>query len=190
MDAESRHHTCDSGSRNKRERLDKRSFPRGPTRWLLSVSLTTETTQMITVGSSSTTRASGTKERGVGVIKMSNIRGTAPMLLELRSLRRGYHPSATGAQRRGPRELGLNPLRRRCNLAAASTSESSWWSWFGECGSWNQLLLPGDHCWGDTGQDSKPTGRMGSLCPSFCLPVFLQCPCWQSLTGRGEMCVV
>ena len=88
------------------------------------MSLTTETTQMITVGSSSTPRASGTKERGVGVIKMSNIRGTAPMQLELRSLRRGYHPTATGAQRRGPRELGLNPLRR-CNLAAASTSESS-----------------------------------------------------------------
>lgn len=39
------------------------------------------------------------------------------MQLELSSLRRGWHPAATGAQRRGPMELELTLQRRGCGLA-------------------------------------------------------------------------
>lgn len=44
------------------------------------------------------------------------------MQLEVRSLRGGNPPVAT-AQKRGPRELGLIPLRRGCDLDPIGTSE-------------------------------------------------------------------
>ena len=44
------------------------------------------------------------------------------MQLEVRTLRGGNPPVAT-AQKRGPRELGLTPLRRGCDLAPIGTSE-------------------------------------------------------------------
>lgn len=57
------------------------------------------------------------------------------MQLEVRSLRGGNHPVAT-AQKRDPRELGLVPLRRGCDLAPVGTSERGCdGAGFGKCGT-------------------------------------------------------
>ena len=95
------------------------------------------------------------------------------MQLEVRSLRGGNPPVAT-AQKRGPRELGLTPLRRGCDLAPIGTSERG----CDGAGLGNVEAGTCYHCRyclgtivGVTLPARKPAGRVGSLCRS----VFLQC---------------
>lgn len=98
------------------------------------------------------------------------------MQLEVRSLRGGNPPVAT-AQKRGPRELGLIPLRRGGDLDPIGTSERGCdGAGLGsvEAGSWNLLLLlllPGDHCWGYTASTASPRKSGVPLLFSF-PPVF------------------
>lgn len=146
---------------------------------------------MITIGSNSTPRLRGTKGKRLGLWNLHQ--RNKPRQLELMCLRSEGYPTATGAPG-GPMEGGLNPLRRENSLATTVTSESAWWGWFWECGSWKleQVSPPDDYCWGVgvTLLVSKPIGRQS---PSLSSPHYpppalsSSAPCWESLVGWGEV---